>query len=104
MNLLKDLQTQFGLTIFIISHDLPSVRYMVAELAIMYLGRIVEVGSADRIYRQPSHPYTQALLKAVPSVSDVRLAPSEGLAPRGEVPSPLQIPPGCRFHPRWSAT
>jgi len=100
MNLLKDLQVQFGLTIFMISHDLPSVRYMVDRLAVMYLGKVVEIGAADRIYRAPAHPYTKALLKAVPSVSDVKAQGADRAALRGEVPSPLSMPSGCRFHPR----
>ena len=98
MNLLKELQQQYNLTLFMIAHDLGVVRYMCETIAVMYLGQIVETGPAERVYSNPLHPYTQALLSsALPYDPDTK---TERLVVKGEVPSPLNPPPGCHFNPR----
>ena len=98
MNLLKDLQQRYNLTLFMIAHDLGVVRYMCETIAVMYLGQIVEMGPAEMVYSNPLHPYTQALLSsALPYDPDTQ---TERVVVRGEVPSPLNPPSGCRFHPR----
>jgi oligopeptide/dipeptide ABC transporter ATP-binding protein len=98
VNLLKDLQEELGLAYLFVSHDLHIVRYLSHRVAVMYLGRVVELGPAAAMYASPRHPYTRALLSAVPSPDPskrrVRL-PLEG-----DVPSPLNPPTGCTFHPR----
>jgi oligopeptide transport system ATP-binding protein len=98
LNLLMDLRRRFGLTYLFISHDLHVVLRMSDRVAVMYLGEIVEIGSRDAIHREPRHPYTQALLSAVP-VADPALR-RERIVPKGEVASALEVPAGCRFHPR----
>ncbi|NOJ83842.1 ABC transporter ATP-binding protein [Myxococcus xanthus] len=98
VNLLVDLQQARGLTYVFIAHDLNIVEYVSTRVAVMYLGRIVELAPAASLYRQPRHPYTQALLSAVP-VPDPGHARTRLLVP-GEPPSPLAPPPGCAFHPR----
>ena len=98
MNLLKDLQKQFSLTLLIIAHDLGTVRYMSDTIGVMYLGQLVEKGTSDAVYSNPLHPYTQALLS-----STLPFDPDEASTQfviKGEVPSPLNPPSGCRFHPR----
>jgi oligopeptide/dipeptide ABC transporter ATP-binding protein len=98
LNLLKDLQSSLGLTYVFISHDMRVVRHMCDRLAVMYLGRIVEEGPTEEVFRTPRHPYTRALLGAVP-----RLEPRRKRARvtvEGEPPSPLSPPSGCHFHPR----
>jgi len=100
LNLLRSLQRDLGLTMVFIAHDLSVVRYMCDRVAVMYLGKIVEIGPADEIYARPRHPYTAALLSAVP-VADPQLAKAR--APeivRGDPPSATSPPAGCRFHPR----
>ncbi len=98
LNLLKDLQAQRGLTYMFISHDLGVVRHVCDRIAVMYLGRLVEVGPADELYDAPRHPYTSALLSAVPQ--DPEGPARERIVLRGDVPSPADPPPGCPFHPR----
>ena len=96
VNLLTDLQAQFGLAMLFISHDLKLVRLVAHDVAVMYLGLIVEQGEPDTLFAAPAHPYTQALLAAVPDRS--RRGPRKLLA--GEPPNPSERPTGCAFHPR----
>jgi oligopeptide/dipeptide ABC transporter ATP-binding protein len=98
LNILKDLQEEYGLGCIFISHDLATVRFMADDVIVMYLGRIIERGSAEAICTQPSHPYTKALLAAaLPPDPD---APAPELPPQGEIPSPLNPPSGCAYHTR----
>ncbi|MGH3657520.1 MAG: ABC transporter ATP-binding protein [Micromonosporaceae bacterium] len=100
INLLADLQAELTLTYVFIAHDLAVVRHVSDRIAVMYLGRIVEIADADGLHARPRHPYTAALLSAVP-VPDPDLADRrERLILRGDVPSPINPPTGCRFHPR----
>lgn len=98
INLLIDLQDEFNLSYIIISHDLAVVEYICDKIAVMYLGKIVEMSDYRDIYTRPKHPYTQALLSAVP-VPDLN-AKSKRIILGGDVPSPINPPTGCRFHPR----
>jgi len=97
LNLLVDLRRDLGLTYLFISHDLGVVHHISDRVAVMYLGQIVEIGSRDTIFSAPSHPYTQALLSSVPSAKKGR---KSFFTIKGDVPSPANPPPGCRFHTR----
>jgi oligopeptide transport system ATP-binding protein len=98
IKLLQDLQEQLKLTYLFIAHDLRVVEHISQRVAIMYLGKIVELGTSDQIYTNPRHPYTRALLSAVPSIDPT--GKPERIRLPGEMPSPVDPPPGCSFHPR----
>lgn len=103
LNLMRSLQRQFDLTYLIISHDLAVVRHMSNQIAVMYLGRIVETAETGRILNQPQHPYTQMLLAAVPDpamLDSDHAVVSETERSTGDIPSPIDPPPGCSYHPR----
>jgi oligopeptide/dipeptide ABC transporter ATP-binding protein len=99
LNLLKNLQNEFNLTYLFISHNLSVIKHMCDRVAVMYLGRIVEIASADQLFINPKHPYTFALLSAIPS-PDPSTRSKEHALLRGDVPSPIDIPSGCRFRTR----
>ena len=98
LNLLDDLRRELGLTMLFVAHELSVVRHMSHRVAVMYLGRIVEIGTSDEIFAAPSHPYTQSLLAAVPRLGLGKRRRQAVL--KGDVPSPYAIPPGCRFQTR----
>jgi len=98
INLLKDLQEDLGLTYLFIAHDLGVIEYISDRVAVMYLGKIVELTDAGRLYKHAKHPYTQALLSAIPSLDPAHK--SQRMLMPGDVPSPSDVPRGCAFHPR----
>jgi oligopeptide transport system ATP-binding protein len=98
INLLRDLQQKFGLAYVFIAHDLKVVEHMSDQVAVMYLGKIVEIAKAKELYSNPQHPYTKALLSAIPNPDPN--GKKDRLILRGDVPSPMNPPTGCQFHPR----
>jgi oligopeptide/dipeptide ABC transporter ATP-binding protein len=98
LNLLVQLQNEFNLTYLFISHDLSVIRHLCDRMAVMYLGRIVEIGLSQAVYQQPFHPYTEALLSAAPVANPLKKR--EKIILEGDVPSPINPPAGCSFHPR----
>jgi peptide/nickel transport system ATP-binding protein len=105
VNLLQKVQEEMGIAFLFIAHDLAIVRHFSQRLAVMYLGKVVEVGDRDSIYNRPRHPYTHALLSAVPEVAlDDEVEDRERIRLSGDVPSPIHPPSGCRFRTRcWKA-
>jgi oligopeptide transport system ATP-binding protein len=102
VNLMDDLKADLGLTYLFIAHDLSMVRYISDRVAVMYLGRIVELSDRNEVFDHPLHPYTQALLSAIPIPDPEKEAKRQRLILEGDVPSPANPPSGCRFHPRCS--
>lgn len=100
VNMLEDLQNEFGLTYLFAAHDLSMVRYISTRIGVMYLGNLVEVTGSGELYENPLHPYTQALLSAIPMADPKKAAKRERIKLEGELPSPMDVPKGCHFAPR----
>ncbi|WP_077612519.1 ABC transporter ATP-binding protein [Clostridium sp. Marseille-P2415] len=100
VNMLEDLQQEMGLTYLFVAHDLSMVRHISTRIGVMYLGRLVEIADSDELYENPLHPYTKALLSAIPVADPKLAAKSRRLMLQGELPSPMHVPPGCHFHTR----
>ncbi|GAB4374150.1 MAG: oligopeptide ABC transporter ATP-binding protein AppF [Deltaproteobacteria bacterium] len=97
LNLLRDIQEEYGIAYLFVSHDLRVIRHVSDTVAVMYLGRMMEVSPAADLFREPLHPYSRSLLSAVPLPGE---PPRETIVLKGEIPSPIHVPPGCRFHTR----
>jgi oligopeptide/dipeptide ABC transporter ATP-binding protein len=100
LNLMKRLQTEHQRASVVISHDLAVVKYLADRIAVMYLGKVVELGTGDDIYRRPAHPYTEALIKTIPVPDPAAERAKTEVGIRGELPSPIDPPSGCRFRTR----
>ena len=100
INMLEELQEELGLTYLFIAHDLSMVKHISTHIGVMYLGRLVEKGTSDEVYSKPLHPYTKALLSAVPVPDPQQAKPNERIVLEGDIPSPIDPPPGCRFKGR----
>lgn len=100
VNMLEDLQEEFGLTYLFAAHDLSMVRYISTRIGVMYLGSLVEVAKSSELYKNPLHPYTQALLSAIPVADPLETAKKNRIHLKGELPSPMDVPEGCHFAPR----
>jgi len=100
LNLMMDLRDMYGLTYLYITHDLAQARYMGSDIVVMYLGKAVEVGSVEEVIREPMHPYTKVLISHVPVPDPKVAATRKKIEIKGEPPSPIDLPPGCRFGPR----
>lgn len=100
INVLEELQEELGLTYLFVAHDLNMVHHISEKIGVMYLGKIVEIGNSDDIYFNPKHPYTKALINAIPRIEQERVLKLDRDVIQGDIPSPLNVPKGCRFHPR----
>ncbi|MBE1552967.1 ABC transporter ATP-binding protein [Sporosarcina limicola] len=100
VNMLQDLQEEMGLTYLFIAHDLSMVKYISNRMGVMYLGKLVEIADSEEVYKHPAHPYTKALLASVPFLDPQAAKPEEDILLDGDLPSPLNPPPGCRFASR----
>jgi peptide/nickel transport system ATP-binding protein len=97
LNLLRDIREEYGIAYLFVSHDLRVIRHVSDTVAVMYLGKMMEISPADDLFREPLHPYSRSLLSAVPLAGQ---PPRERIVLKGEIPSPIHVPPGCRFHTR----